>query len=593
MPAQFTLFSDTRAVNSIDPPGDANALVRAANAMGATFSVLNAAYAGGADPTGAADSAAAFQAAQAAIPATGGCVTVPPGTYKIGSTVGPMTTNEWIICAPGVIINFTGTGDCFLWTDSSTYTTRTLQGGGILGRPIINGSGDGAGSCAVHAGDILSLRIDVAVRNFSKAGDIAVHFDNQVYWAEQAVASIWTDNCTQDVVFDCSGATTSAGSYDRGKFTIYLSHKTFTGDCITFQNGAYIVGGRLEVFGNIASSASVFTHSVFTITGSASAGHPAGPSGLAQCELNVNLESDGALANTFRTISFGSTANGIINCSGNVSFGPGNQFTNSNITTVSGQFTFIGPVIGDISLNESSFTGRLAVPSSASFFSSLYIAQLGGTPATPSAGDILYTDSGGTLHNLRPDGVDVAFPELPFTPAEAGVIAWNFDPGLVQSSSIPASGAITLIRVNLRSARSITNVAVGVGVIGSGLTSGQNFAGLYAGQTAGAYTAGQLIGVSADQTTPWGTTGLKTAALAGGPFAVPAGFCWVAILSNVSTTVPSFIRGGAQAAAFANAGCTASTARWATSSSTGTTLPSTITPSASALTGITYWAAVS
>lgn len=360
-----------------------------------------------ADPTGGTDSAGAFNDALAALPSTGGYILVPYGTYLIGSTVGTFITNQWLICEPGVTFNFTGTGDCFNFTDSSTYTTRTTQGGGIQGRPIINKVGSSAGARAIHAGDILGLRFDVAIRNFTGATDIAAYFDNRIYWAEQAICLIWIDNCTRDVVFDCTGATTSAGSYDRGKFTFYLSHKTFIGDSVTFQNGAYIVGGSLEMFGNINSSSSAFTHSVLKITGSAPAGHPAGPSLLDQIELNINLESDEGLANTFQTINFGSIANVITRASGNVSFGPGNQFVQSNITTVTTQFGFIGPVAGDVTLNENVFTGRIAVSSSASFFSSQYIAGISASPGTPAAGVYIWVDLTGSMHLVTPGGSDV------------------------------------------------------------------------------------------------------------------------------------------------------------------------------------------
>lgn len=359
-----------------------------------------------ADPTGAVGASAAFNNARLALPSSGGAIYVPAGTYLINSTVGPFVTGQWIDCEPGVQFIFTGTGDCFNFTDSSTYTTRTQQGGGIQGRPRITKTGSAAGARAIHAGDILGLRFDIAIQDFNGTTDIGAYFDNRIYWAEQAVCSIWTDNCTQDLVFDCTGATTSAGSFDRGKFTVYLSHKTFIGDCITFQNGAYIIGGELNVFGNIASSASTFTHSILKLTGSAPAGHPSGASLLDQIALNINLESDGAQAHTFQTVNYGSIANVITRASGNVSFGPGNQFTQSNITTVTTQFGFIGPVAGDTSLNENVLTGRLAVSSSASFFSNQYVAGISASPGTPTGGFYIYSDLNGVMHLVTPGGVD-------------------------------------------------------------------------------------------------------------------------------------------------------------------------------------------
>lgn len=85
MTTQFTLPPDTRAVFDGDPASDMNAVVDALKALGVLYNVLNAANAGGADPTGAADCTAAINAASAA-----GVGVLPPGTFKInGST--PLT----------------------------------------------------------------------------------------------------------------------------------------------------------------------------------------------------------------------------------------------------------------------------------------------------------------------------------------------------------------------------------------------------------------------------------------------------------------------------------------------------------------------
>jgi hypothetical protein len=90
LPTQFTLPPDTRAVGTGNPPVDMNGVVDALNAAGAQYSILNAAYAGGADPTGAADSTAAIQAALNATTA-GQPTAMPVGTFLISS---PVTLNS-------------------------------------------------------------------------------------------------------------------------------------------------------------------------------------------------------------------------------------------------------------------------------------------------------------------------------------------------------------------------------------------------------------------------------------------------------------------------------------------------------------------
>src|SRR5215469_15767750 len=86
MPVNYSLPPDTRATGTGNPAADMNAVVDALTAMGAGLNVLNAAYSGGADPSGVADSTAAIQAAlNAASP--GQVVTIPAGTYKTTSVL--------------------------------------------------------------------------------------------------------------------------------------------------------------------------------------------------------------------------------------------------------------------------------------------------------------------------------------------------------------------------------------------------------------------------------------------------------------------------------------------------------------------------
>ena len=116
MPAQYTLPPDTRAIGTGNPPADMNAVVDALNAApGVVYNVLNAAYAGGADPTGAADSTTAIQAAINAaayisasdasgiLGAAQATVYLPGGTYLISS--GPL------VLPHGHSIRITGAGD--------------------------------------------------------------------------------------------------------------------------------------------------------------------------------------------------------------------------------------------------------------------------------------------------------------------------------------------------------------------------------------------------------------------------------------------------------------------------------------------------
>src|SRR5215469_9489106 len=118
MPADFTLPPDTRVAGVGNPPQDMDNVIDALTAMGAGMNVLNAAFAGGADPLGSSDSTAAFRAAAGALGANGGTVVVPPGTYKVTGSGGDITTTTagarfWGPAGASVTrINYTGSGAC-------------------------------------------------------------------------------------------------------------------------------------------------------------------------------------------------------------------------------------------------------------------------------------------------------------------------------------------------------------------------------------------------------------------------------------------------------------------------------------------------
>jgi hypothetical protein len=261
----FTLPPDTRYTDGPSPAEDMNGVVDTANALGAGVSVLNTAFAGGADASGATDSATAFQGAVTA--GAGGPVYVPPGTYKIGSTVTSTTPGTLIVCAPGVVINYTGSGPCIRMYSTASYTSG--WGGGIIGRPIIDGTSASAGACGVHAGDIYQLQWDVAVRNFQGTGSKGVWLDNQYSYTEDMNGHIWAEENTQNVVFDNSanpggGATTS---FARALLDIVLDCKG-AGDGVTLLNGATVYDSRLTIVGNMDYGAA--QHYAVNLTGAPS-----------------------------------------------------------------------------------------------------------------------------------------------------------------------------------------------------------------------------------------------------------------------------------------------------------------------------------
>lgn len=170
------------------------------------------------------------------------------------------------------------------------------------------------------------------------------------------------------------------------------------------------------------------------------------------------------------------------------------------------------------------------------------------------------------------------------TPLDHELIAWNVPLGALAGGTAPTSGTVTMVKLWLRQATTITNVCYGVSSQGVTLTAGQNFAGLYD-------SAGNRLGVTADMAANWITAGFKQTPLTA-PVAVAAGAYYVALLSN-GATPPSWARGGITTASIANANLTATNGAYTTGPAAQTTLPVSITMAARTLSANPTWAGVS
>lgn len=214
-------------------------------------------------------------------------------------------------------------------------------------------------------------------------------------------------------------------------------------------------------------------------------------------------------------------------------------------------------------------------------------------PTTTVNGETTYVHAYWNSDESKWDAVDLSVtsggsstaldPTVPL-PEDQGLIGWAYDPVGINTGVQLTAGSLVLVRIPIREPQSITNVIIGVVTAGATLTAGQNFAGLYQGNS--------LIALTADQTTAWQSAGLMVMPLVGGPYAVSAGFVEVAFWSN-GTTRPSVARADMVVGTFANAGLTVGVSAGRFSSSSGgvtTTPPATITARSSAL---PYWAAVS
>ncbi len=168
-----------------------------------------------------------------------------------------------------------------------------------------------------------------------------------------------------------------------------------------------------------------------------------------------------------------------------------------------------------------------------------------------------------------------------------GFTAAAFDPVFALNSLAMPLGQIQMTRIELVNDAVINSVCQAVVGLGTTLTAGQNFAGLYD-------ASGTRIGVTADQTTAWGTTGTKDMALTA-PVVCPAGTYYVAFLVNAAAS-PTFLRvvNASALAAFMNHGLTVSNARFSTFGGVGTqtSLPASIDFSTRAFSSTSWWGAL-
>ncbi len=171
------------------------------------------------------------------------------------------------------------------------------------------------------------------------------------------------------------------------------------------------------------------------------------------------------------------------------------------------------------------------------------------------------------------------------TPLRHAYVEWNYDPVIGGSGTAATTNTIFLMKISAQTGGTVSNVVMTItSAAGVSLTSGQNFVALYD-------STGVQIGVSADQSSAWTSSGLKSMAL-GSPVTIRGGSnYYVALLSNGSTT-PSFMRSGTNLTA-PNANQSNTLQRFSTNG-TGTSLPGSITLSNNTSTGAaTYWVALS
>lgn len=170
-----------------------------------------------------------------------------------------------------------------------------------------------------------------------------------------------------------------------------------------------------------------------------------------------------------------------------------------------------------------------------------------------------------------------------FNQTDQNLLAWTQDPATAASGFTLSTGVVYLSKIKITSRSTVvSNILYGVTTLGSALTAGQCFVGLY-------NSSGTLLVSSADQSGVMNTTGLKTAAIT--PQTLAVGSYYVAFLANGTGTLPAVAGGGGVSSAV-NAGLTTGTARFLNTATGNTTLPATITLASQTQNIAARWAAL-
>jgi hypothetical protein len=188
--------------------------------------------------------------------------------------------------------------------------------------------------------------------------------------------------------------------------------------------------------------------------------------------------------------------------------------------------------------------------------------------------------------------IDIGLPYLSDTPSRHGYIEWNYDPVASGSGAGQATttGSMYMLKLNVQTGGTVSNVIMTVGTTApaGALTSGQNLVGIYD-------STGVRIATTADQTTAWGTSGLKTMALTA-PVTLQGGRdYYIGVLSNSAAgTAAVFVRTNSGTTTTPNANLSNALQRFSVNGTGQTALPASVTLTSNTGTGAQpFWVAMS
>ena len=293
----------------------------------------------GADPTGTADSTTAINNAIAAIPAGGGSVYLPAGSYKISGTL-LFAQNQGMTGAGSTCtyLNYTANSVCVQANVSGTFTGA--QFGGKFEGFYLNGYSGGSSAIGMQVGNLQgTIGRDIQIYGFTSIG---LYFKSTSGdWTEESVFT--AIRCVQNgtaVVFDTS-------SFDYGVYEFLIVTGAGQGG-VTLQNAAQLQGCRLAIRGNFYAHASSNTAAVIAID-------PAGGSAtsyITNTEVDCAVESAGTGIGHYTVLMNSTNSASQFTGTGTLSFNPTavafQGYSNPHFVPFSFAGVIKDPVIGSL-----------------------------------------------------------------------------------------------------------------------------------------------------------------------------------------------------------------------------------------------------
>lgn len=440
-------------------------------------------------------------------------------------------------------VNYTTLNGCKAFSCGGGYTISGGSANAITGcgaDTIVAANGQDGSGFKISGGTVHT--IDSCYSNVNKA---------KAFYATGSTVAATIESIQENA--PGAGATASI-QVDSGSTAVVLESSTVTATSYAAGTTTVITGGTVTLVGPVTLQPTAAGNTIL-------AGNVSGTDAFDRIRILGSGTVSIGPGTTNRDVQLARTAVGTLSVTNPLTAHAAVEILDGNLV-VGGT-----AVLGDNGVGELQLTNITTAPTTNPTGGTVVYAVNGTSP--------LQRDTAGHLTNL-------AWADNPFQ--SNGLITWNFDPNVINSNYPVASGTINLHKIYLPTTATVSNVLVAVQAAGSGLTSGDNLIGLY-------NAAGTRVAVTADQTTTWGSTGVKTAAFTSSFTPAAPGVYFVAVLS-VGTT-PVTLYGSPGSGAVYNANTTGATLVHATGPTGQTTMPATITMSGLTSSSLSIWAGLS